>query len=303
MHKAEIPTLQYFSFDYIEYQKKVKLKRSWKKDEAHLRNFNKVLGKIKLSDITVKHIDDYKLKRLKGVKPITVNRELEVLRHLFYLAKKWKRFFGENPVSESGLFKVESQRIKVLSFEEEERLITHSSPHLKPILQTALLTGMRQGELLTLRWEDINFDNNLITVRAEVSKSKKSRRIPISIRLRGLLLEQKIKTIHCGYVFLTPEGVPYSSINPSALKRTFTTARKNAQIEGITFHCFRHTAATRMAENGASIIAVKEILGHADIKTTMKYFHPGNSLTEAVEILGNLRHDRTQNRTQAESNT
>jgi integrase len=98
-------------------------------------------------------------------------------------------------------------------------------------------------------------------------------------------LEQKLKTGHSGYVFLTPVGQPYSGNNPSALKRSFGTALKRANIKGLVFHDLRHTCATRMAERGASIIAVKEILGHADIRTTMKYFHPEKSLNEAVELL------------------
>ncbi len=230
------------------------------------------------------------MKRVKEVKAVTVNRELAALRHLIFLAKKWKKFYGDNPVSESGLIKTESQRMRILSEDEEDRLIASSSPHLIPIIQTALLTGMRQGEILTLRWSDVNLDTKLITIRVEVSKSKKSRRVPISNQLRKLLLEQKIKNSKTGHVFVTPLGIPYSGHNHSALKRTFTTARKKAKIEDFVFHDLRHTAATRMAENGASIIAVKEILGHADIKTTMKYFHPGKSLSEAVEILGNFKH-------------
>jgi integrase len=298
MINSDIPTLREFTPECIEYQREVQLKRSWKKDQSHLKRFNNIFGNKKLSEITVKDIDDYKLKRLREVKAVTVNRELSALRHLLFIAKKWKMFFGENPVSESGLFKTESQRIRVLTFEEEDRLLANCSTHLLPIVKTALMTGMRQGELLTLRWDDVNLENNLITVRAEISKSKKSRRIPIFTTLRSLLLEQKMKTLKSGVVFVTHEGIPYSPKNHSALKRTFTTARKNARIENFTFHDTRHTSATRMAENGASIIAVKEILGHADIKTTMKYFHPDKSLHEAVEILGNLHKDRPQNRTQ-----
>ena len=114
----------------------------------------------------------------------------------------------------------------------------------------------------------MNLDNGLITVRAEISKSKKNRRIPISSSLRGLLLEQKLKTIHSGYVFLSPEDKNYSPTNNSILVRIFKAFCRKAQIENFTFHDLRHTAATRMAENGASIIAVTEILGHADIKST-----------------------------------
>ena len=144
---------------------------------------------------------------------------------------------------------------------------------------------MRKMEILTLAWQDLDFNKNLITVRKEISKSKKARRIPINSTLREVLLEQKLKTQYSGHVFLTPAGVPYSSKNPSALKRAFGTACKKTGIEGLRFHDLRHTAATRMVENTGNIVAVSKILGHADIKTTMRYAHPDQSLIEAVESL------------------
>lgn len=133
---------------------------------------------------------------------------------------------------------------------------------------------MRKMEVLTLTWEDIDFDKSLITIRKDISKSKKARLIPINSKLRGILLKQKIKTQHSGYVFLTNEDLPYSQKNPSALKRTFGTACRKAGIKGLRFHDLRHTAATRMIENTGNIVAVSKILGHADIKTTMRYAHP-----------------------------
>jgi integrase len=155
---------------------------------------------------------------------------------------------------------------------------------------------MRKGELVSLTWNDVNFDTNLITVRASVSKSKKSRRIPISSSLRTILLNQKPKTVGTGFVFVAGTGKPYSQKWSNAVKRSFSMACKRANIKGLRFHDLRHTAATRMAESGANIVAVKEILGHADIKTTMKYFHPGDSLTEAVEKLANFTKSRSNNR-------
>jgi integrase len=110
--------------------------------------------------------------------------------------------------------------------------------------------------------------------------------------LRRVLLKQKIKTQHSGYVFLTNEGAPYSPNNPSALKRTFGTACKKAGIEGLRFHDLRHTAATRMIENTGNIVAVSKILGHADIKTTMRYAHPEQSLIEALESLNQVFTER-----------
>jgi hypothetical protein len=109
-----IPTLSEFSKGNITYQRDVKQKRSWKKVEHHMARWNKAFGNLKLSEITVKHIDDYKVSRLSEVQPVTINRKIKVLRHLFYLAKKWKMFSGENPVAESGLIPTESQSIRVL---------------------------------------------------------------------------------------------------------------------------------------------------------------------------------------------
>jgi len=78
MINADIPTLKDFSIDYLEYKKNVNLKRSWQKDESHLKRFNNYFGNLKLSEITAKHIDDYKQIRVREVKPVTVNHELEV---------------------------------------------------------------------------------------------------------------------------------------------------------------------------------------------------------------------------------
>jgi site-specific recombinase XerD len=87
MLDAEIPTLGEFAEDYIEYQRDVKQKRSWKKDVEHLKRWSAVFGDRRLSEISAKDIDDYKQIRLSEVKPATVNRQLEVLRHLFYFAE------------------------------------------------------------------------------------------------------------------------------------------------------------------------------------------------------------------------
>ena len=278
-----IPTLENFSEEYIKYQRDVKQKRSWQKDEAHLKRLNKIFGKKMLSDISSKDIDDYKQKRLNDVKPSSVNRELAVLRCLFNLAKKRKKFYGENPVSESGLLIENNEIERILTIEEENRLLESSADHLKPVITTALNTGMRKGEILSLKWTDVNIENKVITIRHTVSKSKKSRQIPINPQLKTTLLEQKLKTGNSEYVFLSPEGNPY--LRPDSLKRCFEGARRRADIKGLRFHDLRHTAATRMIESGVNIVAVSKILGHASIKTTMRYVHPDASLTDAVESL------------------
>lgn len=88
---VQIPNLSELTVNYIKHQRDIKQKRSWKKDIAHLKRWNAVFGSRKLSEISAKDIDDYKLKRLAEVKPATVNRELEVLSHFFTNAERTSR--------------------------------------------------------------------------------------------------------------------------------------------------------------------------------------------------------------------
>ncbi len=280
---AKIPTLSDFSSDYLSYVRDTVAKRSWKRDELSLSHLNNFFGDLKLSALTSKDILDYQSKRLKdGMKPATVNRELACLRYLFNVAKQRGSFFGDNPVSKVKSLEMNNQVERVLTSEEEERLLASCFPHLRAILICALNTGMRKGEILNLTWDDIDFENNVITIEAINTKSKKLKRIPVNDKLRKVLLEQKLKTGFSEHVFLNSQGNPYPS--SGSLNRSFEMACRKAEIRGLRFHDLRHTAATRMIESGASIVAVSRILGHADLKTTMRYAHPDISLKDYVAI-------------------
>jgi integrase len=282
MLDAEIPTFNEFAEEYVTYGKDTVKKRSWQRDTYSLRHFGAVYGNKKLSEISVNDVDDYKNRRLQRVKPSTVNRELQCIRNLFNLAKKWKKFFGENPVSASGLIKVENQVERILSADEEQRLLDTSPDYLRDIITVALNSGMRRGEILNLTWDWIDLDKKIITLPPTHTKSKKVRKIPINSKVRKLFLELKLKSGGSEFVFPSDNS---RTGHLEWVKRSFMSACKKAGIEGLRFHDLRHTAATRMVENGANIVAVKEILGHADLKTTMRYAHPDNSLKEAIESL------------------
>jgi integrase len=174
---------------------------------------------------------------------------------------------------------------RILTVEEERRLLDSAISYLRPIIVTALNTGMRKGEILTLTWDDVDLTNNLITVNQTNSKSKKARKVYINSTLKRLLLELKLKSAGSEYIFLDDEGNRLREI-----KNGFNAACRRAGIPGLRFHDLRHTAATRMIENGASIVAVSKILGHSDIKTTMRYTHPDDSIRDALE---NLTHTRS----------
>ena len=243
---AKIPTLSDFSTEYLSYVRDTVKKRSWKRDALSLTHLNGFFGDSKLSAITPKDIMDYQSKRLKdGSRPATVNRELACLKHLFNIAKQRAKFFGDNPVSKVKFLEENNQVERVLSLEEEERLISESASHLKPIILTAIHTGMRKNEILSLKWDNIDLDNNVVSVEPTNTKSKKLKRIPINSTLRKVLLEQKLKTGRGKDVFLNPEGEPYQRCD--SLKRCFEGALRRANIQGLRFHDLRHTHASLLS--------------------------------------------------------
>jgi len=172
-----------------------------------------------------------------------------------------------------------------IEIDEELKLLNVSPPELMAILICALNTGMRKSEILTLEWKDVDLETNLITIVKEKAKNKKTERIPVNSVLRKLLLGQKLKTFKSGYVFLNSKGEPYK--RHDSLNQMYRRALKLGGIQGLRFHDLRHTAATRMIEAGVNIVSVNKILRHADLKTTMRYLHPDDSLKDAVEKLSN----------------
>jgi integrase len=290
-------TLADLEDDYIKHIKDTRQLRTWSKRQRHYQTLKHFFKDKTFNQITPRDIEDFKLFRIKSVKPASVNRELETLRHVINLAKRWKRFYGENPVSVAGLMTANNQRDRVLSVEEEQRLLANSAPHLKVILAMALNTGMRKGEILSLTWNSIDFDNNLFIINASNNKSKKLKKVPINSYLKTMLLELKMRNSRLinsekiEHVFLGDDHKPVKEV-----KTAFRNACKRAKIEGLRFHDLRHTAGTRMLERGVNIVAISEILGHSSIETTRKrYLHPDNTLRDAVEKLASFEQSCSQN--------
>lgn len=289
MLDTQIPILKDFAKRYVKYQRDVKQKRSWERDVTCLQNLVGFFGKSKLSDIKAKDIDDYKHYRLKKVKAGTVNRELQVLRHLYNIATAWDLFFGKNPVTQAGLMKVNNQVERILTNEEERVLLDSSPEYLRNIIICALNTGMRKGEITTLKWEFVDLYNNMITIPHGVRKNSQTLRIPINTELRRLFMKLKLKSLGNEFVFLSSKNTPYK--RHDSLNRAYVSARERANLKDLRFHDLRHTAGTRLGEKGVTVQAINKILGHADIRTTMRYVHPDYSLREAVEKLADSERD------------
>ena len=173
-------------------------------------------------------------------------------------------------------YKIQEQSIRVLSKDEETRLLESSCEHLKHIIITALNTGMRLDEILNLKWENVDMDRKIITVTE--TKSNKIRHIYINNHLKEALKCVKLTNDR---VFCDNNGRPMDSI-----KTAFKNAIRRSGIRCCRFHDLRHTFASRVAEKGVNIVTVKELLGHAAINTTMRYSHPAPEYKrQAVELI------------------
>jgi len=281
----EEATLEELEEDYLKYLAEIKQLRSWKGRSQHLKTLISFFKGRRLSQITPKDIDELKLYLRKTRKPATVNRYLSTLRQVFNVAKRWKMYYGENPVSVSGLLAEDNQRNRVLTPQEEKRLFASSAEHLKPILITAFNTGMRRGEILSLKWSNVDFDNNMLIIDALNNKSKRVKRVPLNYVMSTMLKQLKLKNQKLSEdVFLSDEGRPLKDV-----KTAFLNACRRAEIQGLRFHDLRHTAATRMQESGVGIVEITKILGNSSIEMTMKrYVHPEESLRSAVDKLANF---------------
>ncbi len=284
------------------------------------KRFLKLWGNKQLRDITPKEIEEYKLTRSKTVwhtkiingeeKPqyisaATINRELGILSKIFSIAVS-NGYTRENPVrhvnklsvknkierhlspeEELRMFKVCNNDFSFLNINEEEKYklrqkCSNKYAYLKSILLVALNTGMRKSEILNLTWDCVDFDTNEITVLD--TKNGKKNIIPMSCKIKTLLSEKYKTESQNKYVFTNP----ITNDRYVDIKKAFKTVCELANVEKLRFHDLRHTAATRMVACGVPLPAVKEILNHASINTTMRYAHTMRAQKEsAVEALSN----------------
>ena len=200
-----------------------------------------------------------------AVGPAALNRDLSRLSHLWNTARREGLVSGDNPCKMIGRLEEPEGRVRYLSPEEETRLLKACNPDLRRLVEVALHTGIRQGALLRLRWEHIDFALGQIQIPRELDKAKKGYRIGLNNRVREVLAELPR---HSEYVFARADGGPRLGV-----RTAFLAACRRAGIEDFKFHDLRHTAASRIVMAGGSLYVAGKHLGHRTPSMTARYAH------------------------------
>lgn len=263
----------------------------------------KELGKFPLNELTLWQFEKWRSQKIKkGIAPSTITRNLAEVRAMFNRAVDWG-FLEQSPLIKFKMQKFDNARTRYLSVSEEAKLRLSLSQrdhriklsrkngnqwraergydlypdistlkfgdYLTPIVLLALNTGMRKGELFGLQWEHINFELNQLTVITENSKSGKARYIPLNEQAIQLLKDWSNQTkSNKGIVFSSSNGHKLSDI-----KKSWMNLLKATGVSNFVFHDLRHTFASKLVMAGVDLNTVRELLGHADIKMTLRYTH------------------------------
>ena len=225
----------------------------------------KRLGNTKpITAITSKDIASYKVERQKEVTSASVRRELNLLSSLFETAKnEWGITDLNNPVRAVKRPSDSVARDRRLTPKEKEQLLLESlrtgSHQLHLAILTALNTGMRQGEILKLKWDDIDFDRNQITVR---DTKNGSNRVMV---LSGVLRDELVTAQQYEEMLFT--------ITASGLQQSFRKLTSRLQIRNLRFHDLRHEAISSFFEMGLSVPEVQLMSGHRTLDQLMRYSH------------------------------
>jgi integrase len=213
-------------------------------------------------------VEQYQIERIeKGNKPATVNRHLATLKHMFSKAVEWDMVESETlkRIKRVKLLEENNKHLRYLSKEECQELINACGPSLRPIVVTAPNTGMRKGEILNLRWDQVDLKHGFILL--DRTKNGERREIPINDTL-GRTFKGLMRRLDVPHVFYAKTALPLKDV-----KKSFQKALRRSKIHDFKFHDLRHTFASHLVMSGVDLTTVKELLGHKTLTMTLRYAH------------------------------
>ncbi len=212
--------------------------------------------------------------------PATVNRYMAILSHVYTTAMKEWGWVEENPLRKVTKMKEPRGRVRFLSDDERKKLLDackmSDSPLLYIAVVLALSTGARRMEVLGLRWQDVDINRGIITLHE--TKNGERRVLPLTGHALELIKQHsKIRQMNTDLVF------PGKNLkDPVDIRTPWETALKRAEIDDFRFHDLRHSAASYLAMNGASLAEIAEILGHKTLQMVKRYSHLSEAHTSRV---------------------
>jgi integrase len=269
-----------------------------------------------LDVITAYEIERWRSEKTKAkMKPATINSYVNPLKGAMSRAVEWG-IIDSHDLHRVKALKVDNSRIRFLDKKEEAALRTtlkirdkrikderengnqfrqqrsypllpelrdyHFADHLEPLVLLAMNTGMRKGELLNLRWENVDLINNVVTIKAENAKSGKTRHVPLNNESKQTLVGWQKDTREQGYVF---EGELNKAITD--VKKAWANLLIEAKISAFNFHDLRHHFASKLVMAGVDLNTVRELLGHANLDMTIRYAHLApEHKAAAVNLIG-----------------
>lgn len=227
----------------------------------------KPIAKLNLLALTPQRISEYRDQRLKEVAPATVIRELAYFSSIINHARREWSINISNPVMMVKKPSGPQGRSRTLDGAELEKLLEQLKPigrksiWMAPLVQLAIETAMRRGELLSLRWEHMDLAHR--TAHIELTKNGEARTVPLSSKAVEILL--KLPRSIDGRVF---------PVTHEVVSQAFNRARKQAGVENIRFHDLRRTAITRLAEKLPNVVELSAVSGHKSLAMLKRYYHP-----------------------------
>jgi len=211
----------------------------------------------------------------------TVNRYMTALGNAFTVATNEWEWLQENPMRKISKLPESRGRVRFLDDEERERLLeackVSTNPQLHTLVVLALSTGARHGELINLRWSDVDLQRRVITLHD--TKNKERRLLPLAhYALQLMEAHSKVRNITSDFVFPSPSNPQRSWDSRSA----WEAALKRANIDNFRFHDLRHSCASYLAMNGASLAEIAEVLGHKTLQMVKRYAHLSEAHTAKV---------------------
>ncbi|MFO1183683.1 MAG: site-specific integrase [Bauldia sp.] len=218
----------------------------------------------RLSDVTMSDFASYRDERLKQIKPVSLKRDLGLIRHAFHVARtEWGLPLNDNLLATLVLKAPDQKRERRLRPGEWERLVeaarSQRNPYVLPVIFLAVETGMRRGEILGMKWDHL--DRARQTLLIPETKTGYARRIPLS--------QVALDTLDA----LHPSAHRVFPMTANAFRLSWQRLKKRAGAEDLRFHDLRHEAVSRLFEHGLTVPEVTLISGHRDPRMLLRYSH------------------------------